>query len=128
MNALRHLGRSIAALLVGGLCALIAFGLFLALAWLPRFSASTAYKTVALFLVIALSVILGGYVSGRLAGRSRLGHGLALGLILGLVAFGYVLGAGWLELLAVMITGLLGAAGGWLAERTRRRIPASGQS
>jgi hypothetical protein len=59
MNALRHVGPSIAALLVGGLCALIAFGLLWALAWLPRFSANSAYETVALYLVIGLSVILG---------------------------------------------------------------------
>ena len=52
-----------------------------------------------------------------LAGHKKERHGLVLGLLIGFAAFGYVLGLHWLLLVAVPVCGLLGAGGGWLAER-----------
>ena len=111
-------GRSIGAACAGGASALAGFGLQLAIAQLPPFSANTAYKTTTTLLAAAAGFFIGGYVAGLLAGRRQALHGGLFGLALGLFASAYVLGPGWHALIAGGLAGVLGALGGWSVRRS----------
>ncbi len=114
-DVLLGVGRSLGALCLGALGALIAFGLLLALAWRPASSDNATYKLITLLLVVGTAFFAGGYVSGLLTRPQSMLYGLGMGVLLGTVAFGYILGPHWLLLIAVPLSGLLGALGGRLA-------------
>jgi len=111
-------GRSIGAACAGGVSTLAGFGLLLAIAWLPTFSANTAYKATTTVLAAAVGFLIGGYIAGLVAGRRQALHGGLFGLALGLFASAYALGPGWYALIAGGLAGLLGALGGWLVRRS----------
>ncbi|MBC8447479.1 MAG: hypothetical protein H8D78_06995 [Chloroflexi bacterium] len=115
MTGLKRVGRSVLAVCLGALAALIVFGLLLGLAWLLPFAEQANYKTATFLLAAAVSLVAGGGVSGLLAGRGRLFHGLIVGLVLGLVASAYILGPRWWLAVVVPLSGLLGGLGAWLA-------------
>jgi len=118
-------GRSILAVVLGGVAALVAFGLLAALAWVIPASGNSTYKTTTLIVGTALSLVAGGYLSATLAGRDRVRYGLALGAIVGTVGFGYVLGLNWTLAVAIPLSAGMGALGGWLATWQRPRNGAS---
>jgi hypothetical protein len=105
--------RGVGALILGGLGTLIGFGILLGLAWLP--SQNTTYKLVALLLVAAIAITLGGFISGSIGKQNKIVYGLVFGLLFGLVSFAYIFGVEWRMFVAVLVSTALGALGGWLA-------------
>lgn len=105
--------RGVGALFLGGLGALIGFGILLGLAWLP--SQNTTYMLVAVLLVAAIAITLGGFISGSIGQHNKMVYGLVFGLLFGLAAFAYIFGIEWRMYVAVLVSTLLGAFGGWLA-------------
>ncbi len=106
--------RSIGGLGLGFLAALAAFGLLLALAWLPGFSGDKIYKLASLLIVTGISIVMGSFLTGMIAGYKKALHGLVFGLLVGVVAFGYILGSSWWTLLGISGCTLLGYSGGLL--------------
>lgn len=113
MNILALGFRSVGALFLGGLVALIGFGILLGLAWLP--SQNTTYMLVAILLVAAIAITLGGFISGFIGKQNKIVYGLMFGLLFGLISFAYIYGLEWRMFVAVFVSTLLGAFGGWLA-------------
>lgn len=105
--------RGVGALLLGGIGTLIGFGILLSLAWLP--SQNTPYKLVAVLLVAAVAIMLGGFISGSIGKQNKMVYGLVFGLLFGLVSFAYIFGIEWRMFVAVLLSAVLGALGGWLA-------------
>jgi len=105
--------RSLGALFLGSLGALIGFGVLLGLAWLP--SHNTTYMLVSILLVGVIAFTLGGYISGSIGKQKKMIHGLVFGLLFGLVSFVYIYGVEWHMFVAVLVSTLLGALGGQLA-------------
>jgi len=98
---------------------LAGFGLLLAIAWLPTFSANTAYKATTTVLAAAVGFLIGGYIAGR-GGRPQTGSPRRpLWVSVGSVRLRLrPRPVGWYALIAGGLAGLLGALGGWLVRRS----------
>ncbi|MFO7537045.1 MAG: hypothetical protein R6X32_03180, partial [Chloroflexota bacterium] len=68
-----------------------------------------------LLLVATVAITLGGFISGSIGKKDKLLYGSMFGLLFGLVSFAYIFGIDWRMFVAVLVSTLLGALGGWLA-------------
>jgi hypothetical protein len=58
---------------------------------------------------------VGGFISSSIGKQNKIVYGLVFGLLFGLVSFAYIFGIEWRMFVAVLVSTLLGAFGGWLA-------------
>jgi hypothetical protein len=116
VKSLKWFGRSVGAGCLGAIVTVVTFAILLTVAWLPLFSGSLLYKQISYLLVSGVAFVTGGFVMEMLVGPGMRRYSLAFGLLVAAAIFGYVLGLHWWLLLAIPLGGLLGAAGGWLAD------------